>query len=97
MKQKKINILKSGFFLTLFCIPSICWILLEVLLKNTPNDDGSLTTWPELLQETFIVIAFWFIVSFVIALIVSEVKKINQKQRYLRRLNINKSRKKREF
>lgn len=86
MKQKKINILKSGFFLTLFCIPSICWILLEVLLKNTPNDDGSLTTWPELLQETFIVIAFWFIVSFVIALIVSEVKKNQSKTKIIKEI-----------
>ena len=86
MEQKKINILKSGFFLTLFCIPSICWILLEVLLKNTPNDDGSLTTWPELLQETFIVIAFWFIVSFVIALIVSEVKKNQSKTKIIKEI-----------
>ena len=83
-KEKKENIFKSSFFLKLFLIPSVCWTLLEIWVKDIPNDDGSITTWPELLQETFIVVAVWLIVSFIIALIVNEVKKSKPKTKIVK-------------
>lgn len=83
-KEKKENVLKSGIFLKLFLIPSVCWTLLEIWVKDIPNDDGSITTWPELLQETFIVVAVWLIVSFIIALIVNEVKKSKPKTKIIK-------------
>lgn len=85
-KQKKDNILKSSFFLKLFLIPSVCWTLLEIWVKDIPEDDGSITTWPELLQETFIVVAVWLIVSFIIALIVNEVKKSKPKTKIVKEI-----------
>lgn len=85
-KQKKENILKSSFFLKLFLIPSVCWTLLEIWVKDIPEDDGSITTWPELLQETFIVVAVWLIVSFIIALIVNEVKKSKPKTKIVKEI-----------
>ncbi len=83
-KEKKEYFLKSKFFLKLFGIPSICWFLLELLVKDVPNDDGSITTWPELLQETFIVIAVWLIISFIIALVVNEVRKSKPKTKIVK-------------
>ncbi len=83
-KEKKENIFKSSFFLKLFLIPSVCWTLLEILVKDIPNDDGSITTWPELLQETFIVIAVWLLISFIIALVVNEVKKSKPKTKIVK-------------
>ena len=83
-KEKKEYFFKSKFFLKLFGIPSICWFLLELLIKDVPNDDGSITTWPELLQETFIVIAVWLIISFIIALVVNEVRKSKPKTKIVK-------------
>ena len=83
-KEKKEYFFKSKFFLKLFGIPSICWFLLELLVKDVPNDDGSITTWPELLQETFIVIAVWLIISFIIALVVNEVRKSKPKTKIVK-------------
>ena len=83
-KEKKENIFLSSFFLKLFLIPSVCWTLLEIWVKDIPNDDGSITTWPELLQETFIVVAVWLIVSFIITLIVNEVKKSKPKTKIVK-------------
>ena len=59
-------------------------VLLELLVKDVPNDDGSITTWPELLQETFIVIAVWLIISFIIALVVNEVRKSKPKTKIVK-------------
>ena len=83
-KEKKENIFKSSFFLKLFLIPSVCWTLLEILVKDIPNDDGSITTWPELLQETFTVVAVWLLISFIIALVVNEVKKSKPKTKIVK-------------
>lgn len=83
-KEKKENIFKSSFFLKLFLIPSVCWTLLEIWVKDMPNDDGSITTWPELLQETFIVVAVWLLISFIIALVVNEVKKSKPKTKIVK-------------
>ena len=83
-KEKKDNIFKSSFFLKLFLIPSVCWTLLELWVKDVPNDDGSMTTWSELLQETFIVIAVWLIISFIIALVVNEVRKSKPKTKIVK-------------
>lgn len=83
-KEKKEYFFKSKFFLKLFGIPSICWFLLELLVKDVSNDDGSITTWPELLQETFIVIAVWLIISFIIALVVNEVRKSKPKTKIVK-------------
>ena len=83
-KEKKEYFFKSKYFLKLFGIPSICWFLLELLVKDVPNDDGSITTWPELLQETFIVIAVWLIISFIIALVVNEVRKSKPKTKIVK-------------
>ena len=83
-KEKKENIFKSSFFLKLFLIPSICWTLLEIWVKDMPNDDGSITTWSELLQETFIVVAVWLLISFIIALVVNEVKKSKPKTKIVK-------------
>lgn len=83
-KEKKENIFKSSFFLKLFLIPSVCWTLLEILVKDIPNDDGSITTWSELLQETFIVVAVWLLISFIIALVVNEVKKSKPKTKIVK-------------
>lgn len=83
-KEEKEYFFKSKFFLKLFGIPSICWFLLELLVKDVPNDDGSITTWPELLQETFIVIAVWLIISFIIALVVNEVRKSKPKTKIVK-------------
>ena len=83
-KEKKQSLLKSSFFLKLFLIPSVCWTLLEIWVKDIPNDDGSITTWPELLQETFIVVAVWLIISFIIALVVNEVKKSKPKTKVIK-------------
>lgn len=83
-KEKKEYFFKSKFFLKLFGIPSICCFLLELMVKDVPNDDGSTTTWPELLQETFIVIAVWLIISFIIALVVNEVRKSKPKTKIVK-------------
>lgn len=83
-KEEKEYFFKSKFFLKLFGIPSICWFLLELLVKDVPNDDGSITTWPEVLQETFIVIAVWLIISFIIALVVNEVRKSKPKTKIVK-------------
>lgn len=73
--EKNKNVFKNGFFIKLFGIPSICFILLEILTKNVPLEDGSIITWSELLEDSIIVIVFWFVISLVIALIVNKFKK----------------------
>lgn len=83
-KDKKEKILRSSFFLKLFGIPSISLILLEILSKNIPDEDGYIITWTELLQETLIAIAVWFIISFVITLIINEVKKSKPKTKIIK-------------
>ena len=79
-KEKKRNVLKSRFFLKLFAIPSICFLLLELWAKTIPNEDGTFTTWAETLQETFIVIITWFILSIIIALIIRKKNKGKNKE-----------------
>lgn len=77
---------KHKFFLKLFGIPSICWVLLELWTMDVPNDDGTYTTWAEFFQETFVVIAVWFIISLIIVLIVNEVKKSKPKTKIIKEI-----------
>ena len=83
-KEKKQSLLKSGFFLKLFGIPSICWTLLSLWVMDVPNDDGTFTTWPEFFEDTIISIILWFTISFIITLIVNEVRKNKPKTKIIK-------------
>ena len=83
-KKKKLSLLKSSFFLKLFGIPSICWTLLSLWVMDVPNDDGTFTTWPEFFEETIISIILWFTISFIITLIVNEVRKNKPKTKIIK-------------
>lgn len=75
-KEKKESILKSSFFLKLFGIPSICWILLLLWVMFMPDEAGEEPmTWFDFFSGSLFMIFIWFIISFVIALIINEVKK----------------------
>lgn len=64
--NKKINILKSKFFIRLFSIPSCIWILLTLISTIDQSDSESLT-WSEFIISNLIVLGIWFIISFLIA------------------------------
>ena len=85
-KEKKQSLLKNSFFLKLFLIPSICWTLLSLWGMDIPNDDGTFTTWPEFFEETIISIILWFTISFIIALIVNEIKKSKPKTKIVKEI-----------
>lgn len=64
--NKKINILKSKFFIRLFSIPACIWILLTLISTIDQSDSESLT-WSEFIISNLIVLGIWFIISFLIA------------------------------
>lgn len=64
--NKKINILKSKFFIRLFSIPSCIWIFLTLISTIDQSDSESLT-WSEFIISNLIILGIWFIISFLIA------------------------------
>ena len=79
-KDKKDSVLKSFFFLKLFTVPSICWGLLSLWVMFIPDEPGEEPiTWLDFFGTTLLVVFIWFIISFIIALIINEVKKNKQK------------------
>lgn len=64
--NKKESILKSKFFLKLFCIPSGIWIFLS-LISMTDQSDPEPMTLGESIVSDLIIIGIWFCISFLIA------------------------------
>lgn len=84
-KEKKESVLKSGFFLKLFGIPSIWWILLLLWVMFIPDEPGEEPfTWFDFFSLSLFMMFFWFIISFVIALIIIEVRKSKPKTKIVK-------------
>ena len=86
-KEKKSSVLKNGFFLKLFGVPAICIFLLAffgMLLPEEPGEEP--TTWLEFAEGMLIILIIWFAISFVIALIINEVKKKKPKTKIVKEI-----------
>lgn len=85
--KKKENILKSGFFLKLFGIPSICISVLGIYGMFLPDEPGEEpTTWIDFFAGMLIILIIWFVISFVISLIINEVKKSKPKTKIVKEI-----------
>lgn len=74
-KEKKINVLKSNFFLKLYGIPAICWVMISLIAMIPDETDPDPLTWGDLIIADLFLLICWFAISIVITLIVNEVKK----------------------
>ena len=85
--KKKESILKSGFFLKLFGIPSICISVLGIYGMFLPDEPGEEpTTWIDFFAGMLIILIIWFVISFVISLIINEVKKSKPKTKIVKEI-----------
>lgn len=83
-QEKKESIIRSGFFLKLFGIPTIVWILLSLIAMLPDESDPEPLLWSETIEMDAVIILAWFAVSYVIALIIHEIKKVKPKTRIIR-------------
>lgn len=77
--MKKGSILKSSFFLKLYGIPSVCWIIISLIGMIPDETDLDPLTWGDLIIVDLFMLISWFAISFVITLIVNEIKKKKSK------------------
>ena len=84
-KQKKDSILKSKFFLNLFGIPYIVLVLLS-LTALISDDEEVAMTWIEEIELDIFMLLVWFFISFVISIIVNEIKKIKPKTKIIKEI-----------
>lgn len=85
--KEKESILKSSFFLKLFGIPSICWLIVSLIVMFLPDESGDdPITWIDFIIECPLLIAIWFAISFVIVLIINEVKKNKPKTKIVKQI-----------
>lgn len=83
--KNKESILKSVFFLKLFGIPSICISLLGIYTMFLPDDSGEEPiTWLDFFEALIIIIIIWFAISYIISLIINEVKKSKPKPKIVK-------------
>lgn len=75
MKKENNYILKSSFFLKLYGIPALCWLVISLISMIPDETDPEPLSWSESIATDLFVLVSWFAISFVIALIVSEIKK----------------------
>ncbi len=86
-KKKKESILKSGFFLKLFGVPSICISFLGIGGMFLPDEPGEEpTTWLDFFEGMLIILIIWFAISFVVSLIVNEIKKSKPKTKIVKEI-----------
>lgn len=84
MDKEKESIIRSGFFLKLFGIPTIVWILLSLISMLPDESDPEPLLWSETIEMDAVIILAWFAISYVIALIIQEIKKVKPKTRIVR-------------
>lgn len=78
-KEPKESIIKSKFFLKLFGIPYIAWIMLTLVVVITDETDSDPVTLSDFLVTNTVVLLLWSIISFVITIILNEIKKTRPK------------------
>lgn len=85
-KEEKENIFKSSFFRKLFIAPSIIWIIISLISMIPDSGDSEEITWFEFAVGNISLILIWFAISFIIVLIVREVKKIKSKTKIIKEI-----------
>ena len=85
-KEEKENIFKSSFFRKLFIVPSIIWIIISLISMIPDSGDSEEITWFEFAVGNISLILIWFAISFIIVLIVREVKKIKSKTKIIKEI-----------
>lgn len=84
--EKKESILKSGFFLRLFGIPYATWFVISLLAMIPDETDPDPLSWGDLILTNIVILLAWFGVSFVISLIINEVKKSKPKTKVVKEI-----------
>ena len=84
--EKKESILKSGFFLRLFGIPYATWFVISLLAMIPDETDPEPLSWGDLILTNIVILLTWFGVSFVISLIINEVKKSKPKTKVVKEI-----------
>lgn len=77
--EKEFNLFKNSFFKKIYIIPSICWFLILLILMIPDETESDPLTWKDFIIIELFLLIFWFGVSFVITLIVNEIKKVKYK------------------
>ncbi len=86
INHKKDSILKSGFFLKLFVVPPLCFFALSFLNMFLPVESGEEpTTWLDFIVGNLAILIIWFCFSFVISLIINELKKRKTKTKIIKK------------
>ena len=85
VKNDNESIIKSNFFLKLYCIPVGVWLVSAVIALGYPNESERLT-FGNFIGETIFVLIFWFAISFLIARFhkkrkLKKVKKIKKEKK----------------
>lgn len=84
--KKKESILKFGFFLRLFGIPYATWFVISLLAMIPDETDPDPLSWGDLILTNIVILLAWFGVSFVISLIINEVKKSKPKTKVVKEI-----------
>lgn len=84
--EKKESILKSGFFLRLFGIPYATWFVISLLAMIPDETNPDPLSWGDLILTNIVILLAWFGVSFVISLIINEVKKSKPKTKVVKEI-----------
>ena len=84
--EKKESIFKSGFFLRLFGIPYATWFAISLLAMVPDETDPDPLTWGDMILVNIVILLAWFGVSFIISLIVNEVKKSKPKTKVVKEI-----------
>lgn len=82
--KNKESILKSKFFVKLLIIPYIAWLLFSLLLMIPDETETDPLTWGDLILADISILLIWFIITYVIALIINELKKRTPKPKIIK-------------
>lgn len=86
-KENKEIIFKSSFFLKLFGVPAIVCFIITLIAMIPDETEPDPLTWKELIIADITLLLVWFAVSFVIVLIVNEIKKIKPKTKVIKEVH----------
>ena len=73
------DIFKTKLFKKLFGIPAISWLLLSLITIIPDNTDLDPLTWSDLIIVDLFLLLIWFSISFIISLIIYEIKALKQR------------------
>ena len=73
--QKKGGVFRSKFFIIMFAVPYAIWFAITLLAMVPDETNTDPLTWAEFAIANIVILLIWFAVSFVVSLIVYQIKK----------------------